>query len=152
MKSITAIGRILVLMVVISSTVVAQQTSSAIQTVTFGVNRPYQSVLNSLSLAQGAVHSPRGSQMNILRNEVSTGLAKVTVTAPSILPGEDASMTALQSSPRRSVPETAHAGSVPHISTIRRNTSDIQLDVRSILISKEWSTFDGMPLVVTITE
>jgi hypothetical protein len=152
MKNIASIGKIFVLMVVISSTVIAQRTSSAIQTVTFGVNRSYRSSLNSLSLVQGAVHSPRGSQMNVLQNDVSTGLTKVTVTAPSVLPGSDASMTALQSSPQPSVPETAHAGSVSHMSTPRRNTSDIQLDVRSILISKEWSTFDRTPLVVTITE
>lgn len=152
MKNITSIGRILVLMVVIGSTAVAQRTSSANQTVTFGVNRSYQSVLNSLSLVEGAAHSPRGSQMNILQNEISTGPTKVTVTAPSMLPGKDASMTALQSSPQPSVPETMHARSVPPISTTRRNTSDIQLDVRSILISKEWSTFDRTPLVVTITE
>jgi hypothetical protein len=152
MKIITSIGKIWVLMVVISSTVVAQRTSSAIQTVTFGVSRSYQSVLNSLSLVQGPVHSARGYQTNVLQNEVSTGPTKVTITAPSVLPRNYASMAASQSSPQPSVPETVHAGSVSHISTPRRNTSDIQLDARSILISKKWSTFDRTPLVVTITE
>jgi len=128
-KNITSICRVLAMMAAISSTVMAQRTSSAVQTVTFGVHRTSLSVLHSLSLAQGAVHSPDGPQASTLQNVVSTHQTKVTVAALSMAPGNNATMTA------------SHC-----------NTSNVESDVRSILISKEWSSLNRTPLAATITE
>jgi hypothetical protein len=117
------------LMAAISSTAVAQRTSSAVQTVTFGVHRSSVSVLRNMSLVKGAVPSPDGLQASTLQNVVSSNQIKVTIAALSMTPDDDASMTAL-----------------------RRNTSNVESDVRSILISKEWSSLNRTPLAATITE
>jgi hypothetical protein len=132
-KNITSICRVFVLMVAISSTVSAQRTSSAAQTVTFGVHRSSQLVLRNLSLVQSAIHSPDGSQASTHQNVVSTYPMKLTVRAPSMPAANDGSMTVAQLSP----PRTLGSGSVP-------GTSDIQVDAGS--------SYGGTTLVVTITE
>ena len=132
-KNITSICKVLALMAAISSTVFAQRTSSADQTVTFGVHRTSQSVLHNLSLAQSAVHSPDGSQATTLQNVASTYPMKLTVHAPSMPAANDGSMTVVPSSP----PRTLGSGSVP-------GTSDIQVD--------PGSSYGGTALVLTITE
>jgi hypothetical protein len=137
MKNINSFGKILVLMVVMSGTVLAQRTSSVIQTVTFGVHRSSLLILHNLSLAQGAVQSPDGSRASTLQNAVSTYPMKVTIQAPSLPAANDKSMAVEQSSPRLSRPTALGSGSVP-------GTSDIQLDTRS--------PYGGTSLVVTFTE
>lgn len=123
-KNFTSVCKVLALMAAISSTVFAQRTSSAVQTVTFSIHRSSLSVLNNLSLVQGAVHSPDGSQASTLQNLVSTNPMKVTVHAPS--------MPAANAPPR-----TQELGSV-------QSTSAIQFDAGS--------SCGGTALVVTITE
>jgi|GEM_PF-2579841 len=132
-KNLTSIFKVLALMAAISSPVFAQRTSSAIQTVTFGVHRTSQSVLHNLSLAQSAVHSPDGFQASTLQNMVSTYPMKLTVHAPSMPAANDGSMTVVSSSP----PRTLGSGSVP-------GTSDIQVDAGS--------SYGGTAFVLTITE
>lgn len=132
-KNFTSICKVLALMAAISSTVSAQRTSSADQTVTFGVHRTSLSVHHNSSLAQSVVHSPDGSQATTLRNVASTYPMKLTVHAPSMPAANDGSMTVVPSSP----PRTLGSGSVP-------NTSDIQVDAGS--------SYDGTAVVVTITE
>ena len=123
-KNFTSICKVLALMAAVSSTVFAQRTSSAVQTVTFGVHRSSLSVLNNLSLVQGAVHSHDGSQASTLQNLVPTDPMKITVRVPS-MPAVNA--------PSR----TRELGSA-------QGTSAIRSDVGS--------PYGGAALVVTISE
>jgi hypothetical protein len=127
LKNITSISRVFVLMAALSSTAIAQRTSPATQTVTFGVHRSSPSVLHNSSLVQSAVHSPDGVEASTLQNVVSTYRTKVTVAALSMSGGNTASMR-------------------------RYNSSSVESDVRSILISKELSSLNHAPLFATITE
>jgi hypothetical protein len=136
-KNITSICKVLVLMIAISNTVFAQRTSSAAQTVTFGVHRSSLSVLHKLSLVQSAVQTPDGSQPSTLQNVVSTYPMKVTVHAPLVPAANDRSMTAVQSSTRSSPPRALGSGSVP-------GTSDFHVEAGS--------PYGGTALVVTISE
>jgi hypothetical protein len=126
-KNITLISKVFVLMAALSSTAIAQRTSTTVQTVAFGVHRSSLSVLSNLSPVQSAVHSPDGIQASTFQNVVSTYRIKVTFAALSMSGGNTASMT-------------------------QYNTSSVESDVRSILASKELSSLNRTPLVATITE
>jgi hypothetical protein len=136
-KNIIPIFRALFLLAALSSTLIAQRTSSVVQTVTFGVHRSSLSVLRNLSLIQNPVQSSDSSQSSTLQNVVSNNPIKVTVRAPSVSATIDRSMASLRSSPPSLPSKTPGSGSVP-------STLDIQEDVRS--------SYSGMALFVTITE
>jgi hypothetical protein len=136
-KNITSICIVWVLTAAISSTVIAQRTSSAVQTVTFGVRRTSQSVLRNVSLVQSTNHLSDGSQGSTLQNVASTHPMKVTVNALSIPAVNDGTVTEVHSSPRLSALKTVGSGSVP-------STSEIQPDAGL--------SYFRMALVVTITE
>lgn len=132
-NNISSICKVLALIAAISSTSLAQQTSSAVQTVTFGVHRSSQSVLHNLSLVQGTVDSPNGSVVSRLQNVVSTYPRNLRVHAPSMTAANDGSTTVAQSSPQRT------PGSGPVL-----GTSDIRVGAGSAC--------SGTALVVTITD
>jgi hypothetical protein len=136
-KNITSICIVWVLAVAISSTVIAQRTSSVVQRVTFGVHRSSLSVLRNVSLVQCAVHSSDSSQASTFQNVVSNYPMKVTVNALSIPEVNDRAMTAVQRSPRLSAQKSVGSGSDP-------TTSDTQFNPSS--------SYHGTALVVTLTE
>lgn len=83
MKITTLICEILVLMVVMYNTSIGQRTSSAVQTVTFGVHRSSLSILSNLSRAQRAAEVPTSFPSTVVREMGSTYPLKVTVDGPS---------------------------------------------------------------------
>ncbi len=127
MKHITLICEALILSAAISSSAFAQRTSSAVQTVTFGVHRTSVAVLRNLSLVQSTVGSPAGSQAGNLQDAASSDRTKVTVAPLSM-------------------------SAANRLSTTPYNTSTVESDVRSILLSKECSSLNHIPLIATITD
>ncbi len=136
-KNITSICKAFALMAAVSSIAIAQRTSSAVQTVTFGVHRSSQSVLNNMPIARSVVHSSDGSEASTLQNVVSTYPMKVTVNALSMPGANNESMTAVQSFLRPSARKRVGSGLVPSRSNIRFDAG---------------SSCDASALVLTITE
>ena len=131
MKQCASICSTILLVAVLTCTASAQRSSSATQTVTFGVHRSYEPVISTSQLLQVAAYASNGPQIN------APLPAKITVTVLSTSSRNSTSLAEPQRSLEPSIPNTAVAGSQLH-------TSEIQ----SLLTSShgQW------PIVITITE
>jgi len=122
MKKNFIIGLLFILILLVSSQANSQMNNSATQIVTFAVNHTAKLALKVFADSPSINLSSNSSGMIAFRSSLEKMSVKVTIAKTS-----------------------ANAA-------VSKNTSDVHMDVKSILQTKNSTTVDRMSTIVTITE
>jgi hypothetical protein len=143
---ITSIAAVVVLSVVINSNLFAQQTSSAVQIVTFGVSRTSQMLAHGFpALASTGTVFPI-SESKSVQQKLSSIPAKITFS--SKVSGVSGSS---QNQPSTS--ESSVSGAKLSSATLTPwNNASVQTDLRTFLTENESAPLGNSSLLLTITE
>jgi hypothetical protein len=123
MKRLGSIGLLFILVLAVSSPAISQMKSSATQTVTFAVNRSATAALKVFASSPSLNLSSNSSGTIAFRSSLEKMSVKVTIAETST-----------------------------HTAAVSKNASDVHMDVRSVLQTRNSATIDGIPTVVTVTE
>ncbi len=143
---ITSIAGVVILSVMISSNLFAQQTSSAAQIVTFGVSRTSQMLAQSLPTFSKTGTVSSSPELRSVHQRLSIIPAKITFS--SKVSGASESSHESISRSQGSVP-TAKLSSA---TLIPWNNARIQTDLRTFLAENQSASFGNSSVVLTITE
>lgn len=144
MKRAILTGAVVALIALTNSTVVAQQSSSAAQVVTFGVARTAQLLVASFAtLASARTAVPRLESRTLQR--LATMPAKITFAAKE---SKSAGVQHVESS---AAIGTSPGSSSPS-SSPTMHAENVQTDLRTFLLEKASSCFGKTPVAVTITD
>ena len=145
MKRIWVISFVVVLTIVMSSNLAAQQTSSALQVVTFGVSRTSHMVAGSLNSATLSKAASLPSESWTLAQTLATIPAKITVSS-KIKPSAVSSPASL------STEKSASATDLTSESAKPENYEGVDTDLRTYLQGEATSLINTSSLVLTITD
>ncbi len=144
MNRIKLIRRIIVLTVVVSGIALSQQSSNASQTVTFGVTRSSQQVLNNLFSAGSTTPSLSALGSANFREQHAAIAAKITVSAKP-------QQKSFQSLPTSS-DGTSVGTSISNSTVSQRSEDNVQADLRTFVQFAKTFPSKADPLIITITE
>lgn len=123
MKKFGSIGLLFILVLAVSSPAISQMKSSATQTVLFAVNRSATAALKVFANSPSLNLSSNSSGTIAFRSSLEKLSVKVTIAETST-----------------------------NTAAVSKNTSDVQMDVLSVLQTKYSVTVDKTPTIVTVTE
>lgn len=146
MNTIASIGTIVVMSVVISGNLVAQQTSSASQVVTFGVARAPQMLVNSIASVSSKPINIAGSIAKMFRPRLAAIPLKVTFSSKN-----SAGLKVIERESLSSEQFTSRSTSFSSRKT-RREPGSIQKDLRIFMLDNESASFGNTAMVLTITQ
>ena len=139
-------GAIIGLVVILGSSLSAQQSGSALQVVTFGVVRTPQMLINSVAAISSSGPELQSSNSKAFQHQLSVVPEKITFSASS--------PTARATYGRQAF-ETdgfTNGSSLLFEQWSRWNGPQIQKDLRSFLLENKFSHLAQGPLVLTITD
>jgi hypothetical protein len=143
---IASIGTIVVMSAVISGNLVAQQTSSASQVVTFGVARARQMLVNSIAFVSNNPTNAAGLVSKIFRPRLATIPLKVTFSSKNSAGFKVTDTESLSSGQSTSRAASFSARKTP------TESGSIQKDLRIFMLDNESASFGTTAMVLTITQ
>jgi len=145
-NKIKSIGAMVVVSVVISGNLAAQQTSSAVQVVTFGVARSPQMLVNRIASIQNATTIASALISETFQPRLSRIPVKITFSSKT---SDKSKAIEGQSRDSEKAVSSASSSSVTRTS---RNHESIQKDLQTFMLENESVPFGNTLLALTITE